>query len=526
MTPIAHGGPQAAIIAFAIRFRGIVIALACILFAYGVYALGRAKYDVFPEFAPPQVSIQTEAVGLTPEQVEILVTRPIENAVNGAPGVQTLRSSSIQGVSVVTVLFDSSSDIYRNREIVAERLAAAAHELPQGTAPPIMTPLTSSTSRTLVIGLTTRTRSLMELRTAADFIVRLRLLAVPGVASVTVFGGDKRSIQIEVHPDELIRYDLTLSDVLAAARRSTGVRGAGFVDTENQRIVFQTEGQSRTADDIAHTVLVSRGAATVVLGDVARVVDAPEPPIGGAEIQGGPGVILNVAEQYAADTIEVTKKLEAALEELRPGLLADGITIEPDLFRPADFITTATGNVRDSLVLGGVLVIVVLFLFLFDLPTAAISCTAIPLSLLAATMVLERLGVSLNTMTLGGLAIAIGVVVDDAVIDVENIVRRLRENARLEEPRPFALVVLDATLEVRSAVVYATFAVILVIVPIMMLSGLTGRLFAPLGLAYALAVLASLVVALTVTPALAVTLLPRRVPPRDPPVVRLGARRL
>lgn len=522
MTTIAHRGPQAAIIAFAIRFRGIVIALACILFAYGVYALGRAKYDVFPEFAPPQVSIQTEAVGLTPEQVEVLVTRPIENAVSGAPGVQTLRSSSIQGVSVVTVFFDSSSDIYRNREIVAERLAAAAHELPQGTALPIMTPLTSSTSRTLVIGLTTRTRSLMELRSAADFIVRLRLLAVPGVASVTVFGGDKRSIQIQVHPDELIRYDLTLSDVLAAARRATGVRGAGFVDTENQRIVFQTEGQSRTADDIAHTVLVSRGAATVVLGDVASVVDAPEPPIGGAEIQGGPGVILNVAEQYAADTIEVTRKLEAALEELRPGLLADGITIEPDLFRPANFITTATSNVRDSLVLGGVLVIVVLFLFLFDLRTAAISCTAIPLSLLAATIVLERLGVSLNTMTLGGLAIAIGVVVDDAVIDVENIVRRLRENARLEEPRRFALVVLDATLEVRSAVVYATFAVILVIVPIMMLSGLTGRLFAPLGLAYALAVLASLAVALTVTPALAVTLLPGRVPPRDPPVVRFA----
>ena len=520
MTGISHRGPQAAIIAFAIRFRGIVIALASILFAYGVYALDRAKYDVFPEFAPPQVSIQTEAVGLTPEQVEILITRPIENAINGVPGIQTLRSSSIQGVSVVTVFFDSSSDVYRNRQVVAERLAAASQQLPQGTAPPIMTPLTSSTSRTLVVGLTTHTRSLMELRTAADFIVRLRLLAVPGVASVTVFGGDKRSIQIQVHPDELIRYDLTLSDVLAAARRSTGVRGAGFVDTENQRIVFQTEGQSRTPDDIAHTVLVSRGAATVILGDVAEIAEAPEPPIGGAEIQGGAGVILNVAEQYAADTLDVTKQIEAGLEELRPSLQADGITIEPDLFRPANFINTATSNVRDSLILGGVLVIVVLFLFLFDLRTAGISCTAIPLSLLAATMVLERLGVTLNTMTLGGLAIAIGVVVDDAVIDVENIVRRLRENARSSEPRPFALVVLDATLEVRSAVVYATFAVILVVVPIMMLSGLTGRLFAPLGLAYALAVLASLAVALTVTPALAIALLPGHVPPRDPPMVR------
>jgi CzcA family heavy metal efflux pump len=513
-------GPQAAIIGFSIRFRGIVIALACILVIYGVYALGRAKLDVFPEFAPPQVSIQTEAVGLTPEQVEILVTRPIENAVNGVPGVQTLRSSSIQGVSVVTVFFASSSDIYRDRQVVAERLAAATQELPQGIPPPIMTPLTSSTSRMLVIGLTSQTRSLRELRDIADWTVRLRLLAVPGVASVTVFGADKRSIQIRVHPDELIRYGLALEDVVNTARRATGVRGAGFVETANQRIVFQTEGQSLTPDDIGRTVLQSDGPASVTLSKVADVVEAAEPPIGGANIQGKPGVILNVAEQYGADTIEVTKRVEAALEELRPSLAADGITLMPDLFRPANFITVATGNIRDSLILGGVLVIVVLFLFLFDLRTAAISCTAIPLSLLAATLMLERLGVSLNTMTLGGLAIAIGVVVDDAVIDIENIVRRLRENARSAAPLPFARVILNATFEVRSAVVYATFAVVLVAVPVVTLSGLTGRLFGPLGFAYSLAVLASLIVALTVTPALAMALLPGRVPPHDPPIVR------
>jgi CzcA family heavy metal efflux pump len=513
-------GPQAAIIGWAIRFRGIVAALACVLVAYGVYALGRAKYDVFPEFAPPQVSIQTEAVGLTPEQVEVLVTRPIENAIGGVPGVRTLRSTSIQGLSVVTVFFGLSSDIYRDRQVVAERLAAATQQLPQGLHPPIMTPLTSSTSRMLVVGLTSETRSLMELRTVADWTVRLRLLAVPGVASVTVFGGDKRSIQVQVHPDELIRYGLTLNDVLTAARRSTGVRGAGFVDTRNQRIVFQTEGQSLKPDAIARTVLLSRGAASVTLGNVADVVDAPQPPIGGAAVQGSRGVILNLAEQYAADTLQVTQNVEAALEELRPGLEVDGITIHADLFRPANFITIATSNVRDSLVLGGILVIVVLFLFLFDLRTAAISCTAIPLSLLTAILVLERMGASLNTMTLGGLAIAIGVVVDDAVIDVENIVRRLRENRRSSEPRPFARVVLDATLEVRSAVVYATFAVILVVLPVMTLSGTVGRLFAPLGLAYTTAVLASLVVALTVTPAFSMALLPGRIPARDPPVIR------
>ncbi len=520
MSAVFPTGPQAAIVAFAIRFRGIVAALACVLVAYGVYALGRAKYDVFPEFAPPQVSIQTEAVGLTPEQVEILVTRPIENAISGAPGVQTLRSTSIQGLSVVTVFFDPSSDIYRDRQVVAERLAAATQQLPQGTQPPIMTPLTSSTSRMLVVGLTTQTRSLMDLRTVADWTVRLRLLAVPGVASVTVFGGDKRSIQVQVHPDELIRYQLTLNDVLTAARRSTGVRGAGFIDTKNQRIVFQSEGQSLKPDDIARTVLLSRGAASITLGNVADVVNAPEPPIGGAGIQGRPGVILNVAEQYAADTLKVTQKVEAALQELRPALQADGITIHSDLFRPANFINTATSNVRDSLIVGAVLVIVVLFLFLFDLRTAAISCTAIPLSLLAATLVLERLGASLDTMTLGGLAIAIGVVVDDAVIDVENIVRRLRENRRSSQQQPLARVVLDATLEVRSAVVYATFAVILVVLPVMTLSGTAGRLFAPLGLAYSMAVLASLAVALTVTPALSMALLADRVPTRNPPMIR------
>jgi CzcA family heavy metal efflux pump len=520
VSTVALSGPQASIIRFSIRYRGIVIALACVLVAVGVYALGDAKLDVFPEFALPQVSIQTEAVGLTPEQVEILVTRPIENAVNGAPGVEKLRSSSIQGLSVVTVFFASSSDIYRDRQVVAERLAAATQELPQGIEPPIMTPLTSSTSRMLVIGLTSQKRSLRELRDVADWTVRLRLLAVPGVASVTVFGADKRSIQIQVHPDELIRFGLALEDVVSAARRATGVRGAGFVDTTNQRIVFQTEGQSLTPGDIGHTVLLNHGAASVTLDNVADVIEAPEPPIGGASIQGKPGVILNVAEQYAADTVEVTKRVEMALQELRPGLVADGIMLESDLFRPANFIMIATNNVRDSLILGGVLVIVVLFLFLFDLPTAAISCTAIPLSLLTATLVLERLGITLNTMTLGGLAIAIGVVVDDAVIDVENIVRRLRENARLAAPRPFAHVVLDATFEVRSAVVYATFAVILVVLPVVTLSGLTGRLFAPLGFAYSLAVLASLIVALTVTPALAMALLPGRVPPRDPPMVR------
>jgi CzcA family heavy metal efflux pump len=520
VSPRLGSGPQAALIRLAIRFRGIVMSLSCMLLAYGAYALGRANYDVFPEFAPPQVGIQTEAPGLTPEQVEILVTRPIENAINGAAGVQTLRSTSIQGLSVVTVFFDPSGDIYRDRQVVAERLTVAAQQLPQGAHPPAMTPLTSSTSTVLVIGLSSERRSLMDLRTVADWTIRPRLLSVPGVAKVVVFGGDLRSIQVQIHPGRLIQYNLGLNDVLTAARRATGVRGAGFIDTKNQRLVFQTEGQSLTADDIARTVLVSHGAASVTLASVADVVEASQPPIGGAAIQGKPGVIINVSAQFGANTVEVTKALEATLREMRPALEAESVVLHSDLFRPANFIDIATSNVGQSLLLGAALVMIVLFLFLFDLRTAAISCSAIPLSLLAATTVLERLGVTLNTMTLGGLAISIGVVVDDAVVDVENIVRRLRENSRLLEPRPIARVVLDACLEVRGAVVYATFAVILVVLPVVTLPGVAGRLFAPLALAYALAVLASLVVALTVAPALAMALLTGHIPATDPPVVR------
>ncbi len=520
MRPLPFG-PQAAIIGLAIRFRGIVAALAIVLLGYGLYALGRARYDVFPEFAPPQVAIQTEAPGLTPEQVELLVTRPVETAVNGVPGVTSLRSTSIQGLSVVTAYFDPASDVYRDRQVVAEQLAVAAQRLPSTVLPPVMTPLTSSTGLVLVAGLTSSTRSLMDLRTVADWTVRLRLLAVPGVADVGVFGGNVRSIQIQVHPDRLIQYGFSLDDVLAAARRATGVRGAGFVDTPNQRVLFQAEGQSSRAQDIASTVLLRQGAGVVTLGSVATVADAPEPPIGGASVQGKPGVVLNVAEQYGADTVTVTKAVEAAIAGLQPGLAAEGIALHADLFRPANFIDTATSNIGSSLLLGGALVVFVLALFLFDLRTAAISCTAIPLSLLAGTLVLGQLGYTLNTMTLGGLAIALGEVVDDAVIGVENAVRRLRENRRLARPRPEARVILDAAFEVRTAVVYATFAVLLVFLPIVALPGIAGRLFAPLAFAYILAVLSSLVVALTVTPALAMALLAGQgAQPRDPPVVR------
>ena len=514
-------GLQATIISFAIRFRGVVIAIGSVLLIYGVYALTQAKYDVFPEFAPPQVSVQTEAPGLTAEQVEVLVTQPLENNLNGSPGLDTLRSTSIQGLSIITITFDPGSNIYLDRQFVAERLTVASGQLPAGVRSPAITPLTSATSTVLVAGLTSRTRSLMDLRTAADWTIRPRLLAVPGVAKATIFGGDVKSLQIQVHPDQLIRFGIGMNDVLNAAQRASGVRGAGFIDTANQRVTFQTEGQSLTPEELSRVVLTNQGGASVTLGNVADVMAAPAPAIGGATIEGEPGIQLMISEQYGANTVEVTQRVEAALADLAPALQRDGITLRTDIFRPANFIETATTNIGISLIIGGVLVIVVVFVFLFNVRTAAISCVAIPLSLLAAVIVLVRSGVALNTMTLGGLAIAIGVVVDDAIIDVENIMRRLRENASLEQPRRAARVILDACLEVRTAVVYATFAVILVVLPILSLSGIAGALFAPLGVAYILAVLASLVVALTVTPALAMLLtMHGEVKSAEPPLMR------
>lgn len=519
-------GPQAALIRFSIRFRGVVITLAGLLLAYGLVRLQQAKYDVFPEFAPPQVSIQTEAPGMTPEQVEVLVTQPLENSLNGAPGLQRLRSTSIQGLSVITVTFDPGSDIYLDRQFVAERLSEASGQFPAEVHAPSMTPLTSSTSTVLIAGLTSTQRSLMELRTVADWTIRPRLLAVPGVAKVSIFGGDAKSIQIQVRPEQLIRFGLGLNDVIAVAKRATGIRGAGFIDTPNQRVTLQTESQSLTPEDLARTVVLSRGAASVTLGDVADVRLAAEPPVGAAAIDGKPSVQIVTSEQYGANTLEVTARIEAALAELTPILQRDGIELHGELFRPANFIETATGNVRISLALGSILVIVVLTLFLFDLRLAAISCLTIPLSLLAAIIVLDHFGVTLNTMTLGGLAIAIGVVVDDAVIDIENIVRRLRENRERDSPLPIAQVVLAACLEVRNAVVYATLAVVLVVLPVLALSGIAGRLFAPLGVAYMLAVLASLLVALTVTPALAMLFLARGTIRADqPPLMRWSKQR-
>ena len=511
---------MSALVRFSIRFHGVVIGLASLVIVYGLYSLTRANLDVFPEFSPTQVVIQTEAPGLSAELVETLVSQPIESAVSGTVGIDSMRSQSIPGLSVVTIIFTEGTDVYRNRQVVAERLSTVTSQLPRNVIPNI-TPLASSASTVLGLGLTSDTRSMMELRTLVDWTIRPHLMAVPGVADVNVFGGEVRQFQIQVDPAKLLRYNLSLQEVLAAAAKTTGVRGAGFIEGSNQRILINSEGQALTTAQLARMPMLHRDGQTIRMGDIGQVVEGPAPSISAAAINGKTGVYLSVQGQLGANTKAVTDALEKAIHELEPSLHSEQVTLYPQLFRPANFIETAIDGVKTDILIGSVLVIAVLFLFLFNVRTAFISATAIPLSLLTAVIVLAYFGIGLNIMVLGGLAIALGEVVDDAIIDTENIFRRLRENRLLENPRPAHLVVFDASMEVRSSVVYATIIVTMVFMPLLTLSGVAGKLFAPLGYAYISAILASLVVALTVTPALCYLMFTHgKLDSEDPPQIR------
>ena len=515
-----------AIVHFSLRFRGIVLTLACLLVGYGVYTAANAKLDVFPDFVPPEVTVQTEAPGLTPEQVETMVTRPVEAAINGLGNEESLRSETIQGLSIITVVFKEGTDVFQARQTLAEKLSETAGVLPAGVGAPKMSPLTSATMDLLKFGLVSDKLTPMELRTFADWTVLPRVLSVPGVAHCNVFGGEVRQWQVQVHPDLLVAHQLALTDVLAAARLASGVRGAGFIDTPNQRIVLETDGQTLTPAALGNIVVAtSANGVPVRLRDVATVAEGAAPKFGDALIMGRPGVLMTTASQYGANTMEVTKELEAALADLKPELERQGITLYPALHRPATFITASLENISHSLLLGAILVSCVLCVMLWNFRTAFISITAIPLSLLGAIVVLDRFGVTLNTITLGGLAIALGEVVDDAIIDVENILRRLRENQGLASPRPALAVILDASVEVRSAIVYATFIVALVVLPVLTLSGLSGSFFAPLARSYILAIMMSLGVALTITPALTLLFFPRGAKDHEPPRLQRALRR-
>jgi CzcA family heavy metal efflux pump len=476
----------------------------------GLWSLRGAPLDVFPDFVPSAVDIQTEAPGFTALQVEQLVTRPIENAVNGATGLATIRSQSIPGLSVINIQFSDDIDLYNARQGIAERLTELGSSLPLGVEPPKLSPLTSSTMDLLKIGLRSDVIDAFTLHDQAEWVIKPALLAIPGVAHVIVFGGEERQIQIEPDPQKLTSYGITLTELADAARAALELKGAGFVDLSHQRVLIQTPVPAPDLEAVARAVLLVRGGVPITLGEVARVTEGAAFKSGEALIQGKSGILLSLASQYGANTLEVTRAVETALAGLIPELEQQGIEVFPHLHRPANFIESALASLQRSLVIAAVLILAVLYLFLRDWRSAFITFLAIPLSLLATAFVLERMGQTLNTMTLGGFAVALGVLVDDAIIGVENVLRRLAENRALGDPRSRLEVITDATLEVRGPVVYATIVVIAVFLPELISTSLQGRFVGPLALAFILAVLASLLVALTAAPALSALMLKAR----------------
>jgi CzcA family heavy metal efflux pump len=496
-----------ALVALCVRHFGTVTALTVVALVLGSWSALRSPLDVFPEFVPSQVTVQTEAPGFAPQQVEELVTKPIENAVNGAAGLATLRSESIPGLSVVTITFTTDVDVHVARQGISERLSELGSTLPAGVGTPKLSPLVSSTMDLLKIGLLSDKVDAYTLRDTADWVIKPRLLAVPGVAHVIVFGGQVRQIQVLPDARKLASYNITMSEVTDAARTALSLRGAGFIDLAAQRVLIESPTPEPDTAALGAAVISVRNDTPVLLRDVATVELAPALRFGDALIMGKPGVLISLASQYGANTLNVTLAVERALAALEPAIRAQGITLYPALHRPANFIERALGNLKESLALAAVLILAVLYLFLRDARAALIAFLAIPLSLLAAVAVLNRMGLTLNTMTLGGFAVALGVLVDDAIIGIENIMRRLRENDRLERPRARLEVIREASLEVRSPVIYATAVVIVVFLPVLFTSSVQGRFVGPLALSFIFAVIASLIVALTSTPALCALLL-------------------
>ena len=496
-----------AIVTLCVRHYGAVAALTVIALLLGCWGALRAPLDVFPEFVPSQVDIQTEAPGFAPQQVEELVTKQVENAVNGAAGLATLRSESIPGLSVVTITFADDTDVHIARQGISERLSELGTSLPAGVGTPKLSPLVSSTMDLLKIGLLSDKVDAFELRDTADWIIKPRLLAVPGVAHVIVFGGSVRQIQVLPDVRKLASFGLTLSDVADAVRAALPLRGAGFIDVPAQRILLRSPTPSPDIDTLGKALVAMRNGTPIALADIAAVKVGPAVRSGDSLIMGKPGVMLSLASQYGANTLTATLAVEKALGDLTPALTARGIRVLPALQRPANFIEQALGDLKESLIIAGVLILAVLYVFLRNVRAALIAFTAIPLSLLAAIAVLEQRGLTLNTMTLGGFAVALGVLVDDAIIGIENIMRRLRENHALRDPRPRLDIVREASLEVRGPVIYATAVVIAVFLPVLFTSSVQGRFVGPLALAFIFAVVASLIVAMTSTPALCALLL-------------------
>ncbi|MGB4924952.1 MAG: efflux RND transporter permease subunit, partial [Giesbergeria sp.] len=492
-----------------LRQRLIVLGVSLLLVVYGVLTVRQMPVDVFPDLNKPTVTLMTEAGGMAPEEVEQLVTFPIESGMNGMPGVTRVRSVSGVGLSIVYVEFEWGSDIYKNRQQIAERLNLVREQLPPGVVAQ-MGPISSIMGEILLIALPAdpAKASAMQVREYADWVMRPRLLTIPGIAQVTPIGGEVRQYRVEIKPAQLQALGVEREKLEAALRDFGANTSGGFLESEGREYLIRQIGRTSRLRDLQNVVVAVKNGQAILLRQLADVKMAPAAKRGDGGYNGKPAVILSVQKQPGADSVTLTREVERALGELEKNQPA-GIEAPKFLFKQADFIEHSVRNVQEALRDGAILVAVVLFLFLLNVRTTLISLTAIPVSLLATALVFHYFGLSINTMTLGGLAIAIGELVDDAVVGVENVLRRLKLNSALPQPRPVAAVIASATLEVRSAIVYATAIIVLVFVPLFVLPGIEGRLFTPLGVAYIVSILASMVVSVTLTPVMAYYLLPR-----------------
>lgn len=490
------------IIKLALTQRLLVVALAAMLVAYGGYTLSHLPVDVFPDLNRPTVNIMTEASGLAPEEVETLITYPIETALNGLPGVERVRSSSGVGLSVIYVEFSWGTDIYRNRQTVQEKLEQAKEKLPKGITP-VMGPISSIMGEIQLVGLSSPDGSLspMQLRTYADWTLRPRLQSIPGIAQVIAIGGGVRQYQILLSAEKIQKFQLSIEDIehylSDISRNTTG----GFIDIDKKEYLIRNIGITKNKEDILKSVVGIHLGKPILVRDIAVVEELPQTKRGDASVNAKEAVILSIQKQPGASTIDLTHDIMKALDEIKSSL-PKGAEINPNLFKQADFIETSIKNVEEALRDGVILVLIVLFLFLLNFRTTLITMTAIPLSFMLTVIVFKIFGLSVNTMTLGGLAIAIGELVDDAIVDVENVFRRLKENRALPQPKNPLVVIYHASSEVRNSIIIATIIVCLVFIPLFAMGGIEGKLFAPLGISYVISLLASMIVSLTVTPAL------------------------
>jgi CzcA family heavy metal efflux pump len=493
------------IIENSIKNRYLVTFFAIAVICYGLASSLNLPIDVFPDFAPTQVIIKTEAPGYAPEEVESLITIQLETNLSGIAGLEDMRSLSSTGLSVLTLIFDDTVDIFKARQLVSEKLQLVRSELPQDIDQPLMAPMTTATGDIIKIGLIAKETSLMDVRTLADWTIARKLLSINGVSNIVVHGGDPKQYQVLINPNKLKDYSISLDEFNQAISESNTNATGGFLRDSDKEYLIRGLGRIESIQDLENTVIKTKEGIPVLVKNLAEVKIGSEQKIGEALINGKRGILINVSKQPWANTRTLTDDIEEALENLKSAFPSDLETVT--VFRQADFIDLAIHNMLEALILGSILVIIILYFFLQNWRTAFISLTAIPLSILIAIIVLKWQGGTINTMTLGGLAIAIGEVVDDAIIDVENVFRRLKENKLLASPRPVFDVIVKASKEIRASVIYATFIIALVFLPILSLTGLEGKIFSPLAHSFIIAILASLAVALTVTPALCYLLL-------------------